>query len=398
MPGLPTEAENNVRRFVKTMVQVLLLVVLVPLGVVLVWVLQSPSLENLAAHAARGADSAALLELVNRSGEQPGAEYQLRDLLRRDAGALRALVSLAASHEAAMHYLISIARTQPDSLVPLADYEMSYPFALSLLQHMDAKGMPRLRAQAAHGANAQFMMGVAYEQGCHVPQSWLLAAEWYGRALAQGYSPAAPRYSFVAYNAAMETENAEAAARLFRAAAEHNHPAAQCALGVCYSTGKGVPVDFNAAFQWYMKSAEQEYSDAQYNLGWCYLHGEGVKAEPEQAVAWFTKAAFQGDALAQYYVGRAYELGEGVDCNYETAIYWYRCAVAQENDSAQCALGHCYAQGRGVPQDLTRAVYMYKHAAAQGNKEAQCALECYRKRDGGAARVDCEKNCSDRKS
>ena len=376
----PQAAEERgvTRRARRAVLQVAVLVVFVPLGVLLGWQMMEPSAEYLAAHAVNGADKAALLELVQRARTQPESEYALQELFARDAGALYALAELASGHEEALPCLIAKVRKQPDSLAYLTELEMSYPFALGMLRQMNAGGIPKLKERAGIYANASFMMGVASEQGCHVPQSWAEAARWYARAGKMGCSAAQCCYAPAAYNAGLEEPDAQQKARWFEEAASYQHAAAQCALGVCYAAGEGVEQNLEKAVECYVKSAGQGFCDAQFNLGWCYLHGEGVQPNPAAAVSWFLKAAWQGDALAQYYVGRAYELGQGVQQDFAEAVRWYGWAVEQGNAAAQCALGHCYALGHGVPLNWTEAVRLYRLSAEQGRSEAQHALAyCY---------------------
>lgn len=357
---------------------VLLSALVVPIGVVSAWFLQAPSAASLAEEAARGADTAALLELVHRASYQKEASERLRTLISHDPEALNALASLAMGHEAALSYFILVARTQPEVLVSLERLEMSYAFALGILRHMNPAGISTVEKYAATCANASFMLGVAYENGCHVSRDWGKAATWYGKAVESHYAMAEFYYKAAAYQAGLESAAPEVAVKWYRVAAERGHAAAQCALGVCCASGHGVAADLQEAVRWYRLAAEQERSDAQYNLGWCYLHGEGVEVNAAEAVRWFIKAAEQGDDLAQYYVGRAYELGEGLEQDFAAAVQWYSWSVEHGNPSAQCALGHCYAQGRGVPQDWHKAVYWYKLSAGQGRSEAQLALaHCY---------------------
>ena len=369
-----TGAEGMQRRVKRAALQVLLLVVLVPAGIVAGWYAVSPSAGELAARAAQGADSIALLELVQRAERDSVSAEALTRLVGEDAAVMHELASLSTGHEEALDYLISVARYQPETLALISDLEMSYAFALAILQRMDAAGIPTLEQYAAIHSNAAFVLGVAYENGCHVPQDWELAARWYGLAHDAGYAPAGAYYAPAAYEAGLASHTMESAAYWFAEAAECGHAAAQCALGVCYAeTG-----DLINAVSWYTKAAEQGMSDAQYNLGWCYLYGEGVEADATESVRWFYLAAEQGDDLAQYYVGRAYELGEGVSQDYAEAVRWYCWAVEQGNAAAQCALGHCYAQGRGVEQDWSRAVYFYQLSAEQERTEAMLALShCY---------------------
>jgi len=49
----------------------------------------------------------------------------------------------------------------------------------------------------------------------------------------------------------------------------------------------------------YRLAAEQGYASAQCNLGWCCESGRGVEKDAEQAVYWYRKAARQGNKSAQ---------------------------------------------------------------------------------------------------
>ena len=168
-----TDSESHAsNRLVKAVLQVGILVVFVPLGILAGWLNQSPSSQVLVKRAASGADHAALLELVHRSTRYQHAADHLQNLLVQDSAALHALAHLAAGNEEALIYLISMSRNRPEALNFLADVELSYHFALELLHHMAPEGMEELTRKAQTHANACFMLGVAYEQGCHVEQDW----------------------------------------------------------------------------------------------------------------------------------------------------------------------------------------------------------------------------------
>jgi len=58
---------------------------------------------------------------------------------------------------------------------------------------------------------------------------------------------------------------------------------AQCNLGLCYQTGRGVPQDNQKAMRWFIRAAKQGDKTAQHNLGVHYAMLE-IEAE-EQALA-----------------------------------------------------------------------------------------------------------------
>ena len=157
-------------------------------------------------------------------------------------------------------------------------------------------------------------------------------------------------------------------------AAEQGIAAAQNNLGICYNKGQGVPQDYEKAVFWYTKAAEQGYAVAQNNLGVCYANGQGVPQDYEKAVFWFTKAAEQGIAAAQTNLGLRYAKGQGVPQDYEKAVFWYTKAAEQGNATAQSILGEYYHKGKGVNQDYGKSLYWFTKAAEQGNAGAQYNL------------------------
>ena len=86
---------------------------------------------------------------------------------------------------------------------------------------------------------------------------------------------------------------------VFRPLAENGDAKAQSILGLMYSYGEGVPVDFRESARWYRRAAEQNSSVAQYNLGMFYLEGKGVALNTDEAVKWLTMAADGGHFRAR---------------------------------------------------------------------------------------------------
>jgi len=67
-----------------------------------------------------------------------------------------------------------------------------------------------------------------------------------------------------------------------------------------------VPQNFEEAVKWYRAAARQECAPAQCNLGLCYQTGRGVAQNQEKAIKWFIRAARQGDKTAQHNLGLHY--------------------------------------------------------------------------------------------
>ena len=98
-----------------------------------------------------------------------------------------------------------------------ADNTGDYATELKLLQPLADQG----------NANAQFAIGIMYENGRGVPQNYGQAAIWYGKAADQGLADA------------------------------------QANLGWAYANGWGVPRDYAQAVVWYRKAADQGNAFAQ---------------------------------------------------------------------------------------------------------------------------------------
>ena len=247
-------------------------------------------------------------------------------------------------------------------------------------QNADSPNMSELYYQAECGdVNAQFRLGVCYENGTGVNQNFDEAVKWYRAAAEQGYAAAQCNLGSDYYNGTGVTQNFDEAVRWFRKAAEQGYADAQFRLGVCYENGTGVTQDLVEAVRWYRAAAEQGLSTAQCNLGICYEYGTGVAKDPVEAVRWYRAAAEQGHAQAQFNLGVCYKYGTGVAKNLVEAVKWYRKAAEQGYADAQCNLGVCYEFGTGVAKNLVEAVKLFRAAAEQGNAQAQCNLGiCYK--------------------
>jgi hypothetical protein len=151
-------------------------------------------------------------------------------------------------------------------------------------------------------AIAQHNLGVMYQHGIGVHQSFPEALKW------------------------------------FRKAAEQGKVGSQINLGVMYHEGQGVAQDHAVAFEWFQKAAKQGHASGQNNLGLMYFQGHGVPQDNAEAVKWWQKAAEQGHAGAQLSLGTMYNLGLGVAKNTTEATKWWRKAADQGSSSAKESL------------------------------------------------------------
>ncbi|MBD3663160.1 tetratricopeptide repeat protein [Sulfitobacter aestuariivivens] len=184
----------------------------------------------------------------------------------------------------------------------------------------------------------------------------------------------------LAMQAAAYTEDEVAAARLqhiegdfagaleiLLPAAEAGNPVAQNVLGVSYEDGMGLPVDPQAAYDWYKRAADQGMGKAMHNLGHLKWKGAGpVAADPEEARAWFTQAIAAGYGPAHANLGLMWNEGIGGPEDPERAVEIYRAGLAAGDAHSANNLGDLLRLGRGVAEDLDAARAMFARAGRMG--------------------------------
>jgi TPR repeat protein len=137
-----------------------------------------------------------------------------------------------------------------------ADYEAGLAAARAG-DYVTAVRQWRPLAEAGH-RDAQFNLGLAYENGLGV------------------------------------AADAAQAARGYRPAAEQDDRQAQAYLAEMYAQGLGIARDDIEALHWYRAAAERGLAAAQYNVGLFYAIGRGAPPSEVQAVAWLTVAEENG--------------------------------------------------------------------------------------------------------
>jgi len=189
-----------------------------------------------------------------------------------------------------------------------------------------ATALRELRPLAEQGsADAQFNIGLMYNQGRGTPVDYKEAAKWY------------------------------------RLAAEQNLPRAEFYLGVIYFKGQGVPQNFKEAEKLFFAAAMQDDVKAQVTLAQMYeTDHPGVPQNMSEAMHWYYFAAQLGNSVGQMETGRLLrKLGRN-----EEAASWFRLAAEQNDPYAQDFLGLMYANGEGVAQDHRQSYMWFSLAAA----------------------------------
>jgi len=148
----------------------------------------------------------------------------------------------------------------------------------------------------------------------------------------------------------------------------------QTEQGHVYYFGKGVPVDYPKAIEWYSKAALGGNSVAQFNLAVMYERGQGVVKDYDRAIELYRMAAEQGYTAAQNALGNFYRLGTGVDKNLTQARNWYQRAADHGFTKAQSNLGELFRTTGKDLADYNEALDWLRRAAMQGDVDALNSL------------------------
>ena len=171
---------------------------------------------------------------------------------------------------------------------------------------------------------------------------------------------------------------------VLRAAALKGDPAAAYEIGVRYTEGKGVAVNFDEALKWYDRAAQAGVVPAVFRLGTFYEKGMSVKKDVDIARRYYLQAAERGNAKAMHNLAVLDADGGGKGANYKSASEWFRKAADRGVADSQFNLGILYARGIGVEQNLAESYKWFSLAAAQGDADS------VHKRDDIAKRLDAQ--------
>ena len=267
-------------------------------------------------------------------------------------------------------------------------------------------------SQAAEAGETDGMcqIGMLYQYGEGVEQSYDKAIEWYQKILEAGdtdgwfllgtvyedledYDKAVECYEnqiegggscqyFAFWGLAKayqyglgKEEDFPLALDYYHRAAGHGVVQAMVALGEMYFNGQGVAEDYDIANYWFEKAlaADAEQPEALGHLGMAYYYGWGKAADLDKAREYLEKAVEAGEENVMFVLGRVYYDQE----DYENAWRYFQKAAVDGNEAqeeAEDRLGDMYRFGEGVKKDLVKAVEWYKKGAEHGSEWAMCSL------------------------
>ena len=146
-------------------------------------------------------------------------------------------------------------------------------------------------------AQAQYTLGLMYEEGDNVEKNNAESYKWYLRSASQGVAEA------------------------------------QYRLGLLYDFGQGVPKNEAEAAKWYKLAAMRDHPEALYQFARMHYSGlGGLSPDLNKAFDFFRRAAKQGNTNSQNMLGEMYYSGAGVQQSYFHSYIWL--SIAAHSDES----------------------------------------------------------------
>lgn len=184
-----------------------------------------------------------------------------------------------------------------------------------------------LEAAEIGSVDAQWNLGLLYNEGIGVELNPEEARYWFEKAAKAGHSRAQFNLSLMYMTGRGVEKDFTKASELLQLSAENGYIDAAFGLAELYTVGQGVPQDYSKAVEWFEKAAEAGHPRAQSNLGTFYVEGQGVEKNEMEAFKWFKKAADIGEPYGLYNLGYLYETSEQVEQNLIEAYKCYSLAA-----------------------------------------------------------------------
>jgi TPR repeat protein len=200
-----------------------------------------------------------------------------------------------------------------------------------------------IRAALQGIPEAQYVVGICYENGLGVDTDKGVAEEWFLKSAQTGFAPAQHGLSLL-LQAKGEEHLAEAIDWLRRSAL-HGFPLAQYLCSLFCEGGIGMASDPSEAFRFCLLAANRGYYPAARRVASMLEKGIGVAINLEQAFHWYYRAAGLGDVDSATSVGRMYAGGVGVEKSDARALEWLQEGQRRGSPWAFLALSSVYRFG-----------------------------------------------------
>jgi TonB family protein len=221
---------------------------------------------------------------------------------------------------------------------PLA-WTAESPDALSLIEKPEAGDVA-----------SQLALGIAAEDKETNPD-YATAAKWYQRASEGGSGAADWQLGMLYETGEGVPQSYEQARRCYERAVERGIEAANMRLGLFYLEGWGVQADRQKMLTLITRAADSGYVPAMNMLSGMYFSGVGVARDGKQALAWAERAAVLDDREGQMLVGHMATRGLGVKRDLKLAREWYQMSAEQEYSTAMLAMAATFLKKGATPED-----------------------------------------------
>ncbi len=138
------------------------------------------------------------------------------------------------------------------------------------------------------------VLGLCYYSGKHVRRDNKRAAEYFGKATAEGEPVGAINFAHCCLVGNGVKRNLVVAEYFLRLAASLGDPVAAFQLAEVYARGEITPQNWRCAFEWYKTAVQGDNNDALVKLAECYWNGLGVERDYDAAIDLWKRASTLG--------------------------------------------------------------------------------------------------------
>ena len=210
---------------------------------------------------------------------------------------------------------------------------------------------------------AQYVVGILYEQGFGVAADPKTAEGWFLKSAQNGF--AAGQYELSLLLQSKGEGNLAEAIDWLQKSALQGFPLAQHLYSLYCEAGIGREPDPVEALRVCLLAAQRDYRPAVRRTASMLEQGIGSAINLEQAFSWYRRAAELGDADSAASVGRMYASGTGVEKNEKEALQWLKEGQKRGSPWAILALSSVYRFGElGESVDASKADELAKSAQA----------------------------------
>jgi len=153
---------------------------------------------------------------------------------------------------------------------------------------------------------------------------------------------------------------------LFKRLSEEGVEPAYAEVGKIYEFGgEGVEQDYKKALKWFIRALDEVQAvEGCLGIARIYYFGKGVPVNYDKAFEYYSMLEGTNDPTAQFVLGKMHHLGQGTPVDIEKAKHYYGLASDQGSFHARRNLGLLYAQNghffKGAWLWLKSAIYSLK--------------------------------------